>query len=676
MNRCEHYRADIDGLRAVAILSVVFFHAFPKWLTGGFSGVDIFFVISGYLISSLLLERLEKNKFSFTDFYIKRINRLFPALIAVLIFSLVFGWFVLFPYEYKQLAGEVVSGVGFVANFFHWHTSGYFDTAAESKPLLHLWSLGIEEQFYIIWPVILWAAWRKNLKLLRVIVGILLLSFALNMQATNTDKATAFFLPHTRFWELLVGGLLSYLIFYKHSTLQKGVEHLDKMLLKIVRRTAYPADGVTLKNFFSVLGLLLIACGLVEINGESSFPGAWALLPTLGALLLIFSGIDSWVNRYLLSSRFMIKVGLISYPLYLWHWPLLCFAHIMEEKVPSFIIRVVAIALSFLLAWLTYTFIEKPLRRSASKNINAFFLAACLFILGCLGVFIWISNGFDYRINQYNMAAKELIAYPRSPVEKFYECSDSIPLFKKFNFDGGCQLTKKTAPEIMFIGDSHTLHFKNAVWELFPTQSVLMVVQTSCLPFSSDYFLKGECREKYEAILAFLKTNTSVKKVYLSGYWSYLMSGGFSKTGHHWRIAQALSKDRTQSFITNGKRFIATITQTHKKVIFLNDIPDLDFNIHSCFVTRPWRLHGNAINQTCDLNYQQYQTRMLDYQKVIEQVLANFPGAQVYSPQHLFCKKNRCHARDATLPYYSNGDHLNHYGATMVIRDLQQQTRA
>ncbi|HIE3585867.1 TPA: acyltransferase family protein, partial [Legionella anisa] len=164
------YRADIDGLRAIAVLSVVVFHVFPKWMKGGFVGVDIFFVISGFLISTIIFEGLEKNSFSFVDFYKKRIKRIFPALVFVLLFCLILGWFALFPQEYKQLGKHVMGGAGFISNFMLWLETGYFDNAAETKPLLHLWSLGIEEQFYIIWPFLVWFVWKKRFNLFFVIM--------------------------------------------------------------------------------------------------------------------------------------------------------------------------------------------------------------------------------------------------------------------------------------------------------------------------------------------------------------------------------------------------------------------------------------------------------------------------------------------------------------------------
>jgi peptidoglycan/LPS O-acetylase OafA/YrhL len=203
------YRPDIDGLRAVAVLGVVIFHGFPKLIPGGFVGVDVFFVISGYLISSILIDQLQKDRFSVIQFYKRRIRRIFPALILVLTVCLAAGWFIFFAGEYRQLGNHVAAGVGFVSNFLLLSEVNYFDAAAVTKPLLHLWSLGVEEQFYIVWPFMLWAAWRCRLNIFVAIVVLLIISFSLALLDHSRDGATAFYSPQTRFWELLTGALLA-----------------------------------------------------------------------------------------------------------------------------------------------------------------------------------------------------------------------------------------------------------------------------------------------------------------------------------------------------------------------------------------------------------------------------------------------------------------------------------
>lgn len=374
------YRSDIDGLRAVAVLSVVIFHAFPQILPGGFTGVDVFFVISGFLISTILYSNLEAGRFSILDFYGRRIRRIFPALILVMAACYALGWFVLLPDEYAQLGKHMAGGAGFVQNFILWGESGYFDNAAETKPLLHLWSLGIEEQFYIVWPILLWIGYRLKLNLLSVTIVIAIVSFVLNIRGINVTKdlTATFYSPQTRFWELLIGATAAYLTLYPSAKFKAfcaqvltGLSKLFQTIQwskdKLKRMTESGADAAkqhahTHANAYSIVGLLLLVVGVALINKHRAFPGWWALLPTVGAVLLIIAGPQGIINRTLLSNKLMVGIGLISYPLYLWHWVILSFLRIMQGEVPLWWHRIIAVLVAVVLSILTYKFVEKPIR--------------------------------------------------------------------------------------------------------------------------------------------------------------------------------------------------------------------------------------------------------------------------------------------------------------------------
>ncbi|WP_165482427.1 acyltransferase family protein [Legionella parisiensis] len=672
------YRTDIDGLRAIAVLSVVAFHAFPKWMKGGFVGVDIFFVISGFLISTIILEGLENNRFSFIDFYKKRIKRIFPALVFVLLFCLILGWFALFPQEYKQLGKHVMGGAGFISNFLFWFETGYFDNAAETKPLLHLWSLGIEEQFYIIWPFLIWFAWKNKLNLFSVTVLLVLISFLLNVKRVGVDATAAFYSPQTRFWELLCGSLLAYITFYNINLLSRVGKKIDAALTKIIYRNRRESNGALLKNILSFSGLFIIICSFFTFSKATVFPGAWALIPVLGAFLLV-AGKNSWTNRVILSNRILVWFGLISYPLYLWHWPLLSFVKIMEGGFHHKIYQWVAVGLSIILAWITYTLIERPIRHGLGRGrAKVVFLVSFMSIMAGFGFYIEKNNGLDFRIKNLNdlNSLNAIINLPLLPIEPAFGCALKIPEFKNFKFagDGVCYLSKNQEPDIMFLGDSHIWHYQNALWKQFPSQSVLMLVSSSCLPFSSNYFLKGECRKKYDEILSFLETNKSIKTVVLGGYWAYLMTGGFEKEGSHWRMAKALDPERTKSFLENGRYFLNKALKGNKEVVFIKDIPSLDFNIKTCFKSRPLQLpHKGGINEKCSMDKAIFEQRNSSYDNIVNQLLAEFPQVKIYDPRPLFCKDDKCTARGEVLPYYFNGDHLNYYGANIVIEDLKHK---
>ena len=363
----SQYRSDIDGLRAIAVLSVVGFHAFPLGIRGGFIGVDIFFVISGFLISTIIFDGLEAGVFSFSEFYGRRIKRIFPALALILLASYAFGWFALFPHEYAQLGKHIAAGAGFVSNFVLSNESGYFDNLAETKPLLHLWSLGIEEQFYIVWPLLLWLAWRFRIRILGLTVAVAVASFALNIFGIFIDDVPTFYSPQTRFWELLTGSLLAWHRLQGVDETSERQRKVSALLGRFSGRRIAEDFRATARHLQSWSGACLIAFALLFLTKSQPYPGWWALLPTIGAALIIAGGARSGFNRKILSHPVLVWFGLISYPLYLWHWPLLSFARIMVGDVPSAGIRITAVALSVPLAWVTWVLLEKPIRRRGSS---------------------------------------------------------------------------------------------------------------------------------------------------------------------------------------------------------------------------------------------------------------------------------------------------------------------
>jgi peptidoglycan/LPS O-acetylase OafA/YrhL len=394
------YRADIDGLRALAILPVVAFHASSHWPKGGFVGVDIFFVISGYLISCIIFKSLATNDFRFNEFYAHRIKRIFPALILVLATCYVLGWFLLLPDEYKQLGKHIAAGAGYVQNFVLWQEHGYFDTKSDLKPLLHLWSLAIEEQFYLIYPLLIWAAWRSGANILTVVVVLGIASFTLNIVGINQYPVKTYFAPQTRFWELMAGGALAYFRVFqcRPAWLTCWPNSCIFNRLLFTRTPEGDARREALASFLSIVGLVLILIALFGIHRRQPFPGWWALLPVTGTCLLILSGPAAWVNRNILARPLLVWVGLISYPLYLWHWPLLSFARIVEMDKPSSSIRAATVGISFVLAWLTYRLIEKPVRFGRVSWRKTALLCMLAVLVGYAGYNVYQRDGFSFRM--------------------------------------------------------------------------------------------------------------------------------------------------------------------------------------------------------------------------------------------------------------------------------------
>ena len=326
------YRPDIDGMRGFAVLFVLVFHAFPERLPGGFVGVDIFFVISGFLITRIIFSDMDRGSFSPATFYARRVRRIFPALIVVLIASVALGYQLMLVPDLTSLCRNTAASALFSANLMLLSETGYFDIDAHLKPLLHLWSLGIEEQFYLVWPWLLLVVPRPWF--VRFVIAVMVSSFALNILLIHHYPSATFYLPVTRAWELMAGALVA---------------------------RYQPARGAR-SGLIAAAGVIAIGVSLFWFNSRTVFPGWAAALPVAGTMLLLCSK-ESLFNRTILGNRIAVNVGLISYPLYLWHWPLLVFTQIYRSGLPlTNLQRVLLLALSFALAWLTYKFVEKPIR--------------------------------------------------------------------------------------------------------------------------------------------------------------------------------------------------------------------------------------------------------------------------------------------------------------------------
>ena len=482
------YRPDIDGLRALAVGVVVIYHAFPDALPGGFVGVDVFFVISGFLISRIILDALAEGRFSFAHFYARRIRRIFPALLLVLAAVSAVGWVVLYADDYQRLGRHVAAGAGFVSNFVLWQESSYFDVAADLKPLLHLWSLGIEEQFYLVWPLVLVLASRWRLGpmdqgrvgrgALAVTVAIAAISFLLAIWTVRIDRTPAFFAPWNRFWELLAGAMLACL-----QADRAWNSRLDALL------TARWAPGA-----LAFIGLAAIAAGVWLIDSTRVFPGLWVLLPVGGTVLLIASGGQSWISRWLLSNRLAVGVGLISYPLYLWHWPLLSFTRIIELQTPEPAVRWFLIAVSVVLSWLTYIAFERPVRFTWRGGAVVSALAAAMVLVGAFGLATVRFEGFiDRGINRSDAAS--LVAYyervRRNGIAAAYraECDfmDWRTEAAREQLDPSCTAPGEAATYLLW-GDSFAQSLSSGIREQLPRGARLAQVTTSnCRPATSAY---------------------------------------------------------------------------------------------------------------------------------------------------------------------------------------------
>jgi peptidoglycan/LPS O-acetylase OafA/YrhL len=462
------YRRDIDGLRAIAILLVVAYHAAPSILRGGFVGVDVFFVVSGFLISSILLEEHRNGGVALVRFYARRIRRLFPALLVVLATTAIAGWFYLLPHEFRQLGVLISSGSAYAINFELRSEAGYFDIAAIQKPLLHLWSLAIEEQFYLIYPILLVIVLRFGARwAFTILFAATVLSLGSEVRESANASVAAFYLPQYRAWELCAGGLLAFAELYGAGSIF-GVE---------AARLARSLDSPFLRDAMSIAGIVLILAAATGLNAHAVYPSPLPLVACLGAFLTIAAGVDAVVNRMVLSSAAMVGVGLISYPLYLWHWPLISFLNILGAE--SELTRAAAVLAAFALAVVTYLAIEKPSRRLSNRR-----LAPALFGGMCVSALIGLAVSASIippRLNDAQMRdlsdASQDFEYPRGLKR------DRMPSGRKINTAGVGD------ERILFFGDSNIEQYWPRVERLLDTEgvrkSVIFVTAGGCPPLPS-----------------------------------------------------------------------------------------------------------------------------------------------------------------------------------------------
>jgi peptidoglycan/LPS O-acetylase OafA/YrhL len=677
------YRSEIDGLRAFSVLSVVAFHAFPHLLTGGFIGVDVFFVISGYLITSHIFEKLGRGEFSLTDFYGRRIRRIFPALILVMVCSLALGWFSLFADEYAQLGKHVASGAAFITNFILANESGYFDQAAHAKPMLHLWSLAIEEQFYIIWPVVLWLAWKMKFNLLAITILVAALSFYLNLHYVENNPTETFYWPVGRFWELLSGSILAWLLLHKSDALSHLKLRIDKFLARIISSNKVEGNDSTTSNLMSFVGLLLLAYGVIRINGGLPFPSAWTLIPVLGAVLVIASGPNAWFNRIFLMNPIAVWFGLISYPLYLWHWPILSFLRIFDgsENQISNELIISGIILSIFLSWLTYKFIERPLRFQLPKNKTTPSLLVSLLVTGLIGFAIYTKEGFPDRYGvtpQRGVILFEEYPHPR----KNSNCHD---VYSDLSGEvWSCLLSKSDLADVAIIGDSHAQQYYQSFAKHLPNKSVLNISMPGCLPFVSDELINKFC-SNHDKILSFLKSQKSIKEIYLTGYWSYLAAGFKFGNFEGQRVADDLNDSNVESFVRNGRKVIAELIDSNKHVTIIRDIPDLIFKPMACLnITSDYlsKLRVNTINfdgitvgDSCVIDKKKFTQRNQPFDDLLNIFISDFPSVSVLDPKEILCEDGKCWVFKNGLPLYYDSDHLTIEGTDYVTQYLLKEKK-
>ena len=632
------YRLDIDGLRAVAVLGVVIYHAFPWMIPGGFIGVDIFFVISGYLISGILYKGLKAtggdgnfSPFSFREFYARRIRRLFPALITMLMITMAYGWLILLPDEFEQLGKHVAAGTLFIQNIVFWQESGYFDTAASLKPLLHLWSLAVEEQFYIFFPPILLLIWKRKWPLAAIMGVLLVISMVCNLWMSVHAGTADFFLTPYRAWEFLGGSLLAWW-------------HYDK---------GHEEEVPAYREVLSWVGLTLLVLGMAFIHTGDPYPGWRALLPVTGTLLLMEGGAGglkgAWVNRKILSNPAVVWIGLISYPLYLFHWPALSFVHIVKGDSPKPVYLLDALIIALVLTVLTYYFIERQLRHNKSKY-TVQTLVGTFILVGVLG---W---GAFEKIVPHRPLSPAVQKMSRAVHDK--DIMAGLTWMPPGNYDVCFNKAGGNGPQTLFLGDSNMQQYGTRIGKLLAantgeSRGAVLVTTGGVLPIKGVTDQKGKSSAdllaKFQEVVS---SDSRIDRVVIAARWvAYFSAGGryrlegvsLGERGAREKALQELGGN-IRELVTKGKRVTVVL-----------NIPtgaELDpKKIYPRTFTGSYRQEGKVLSK---------EKFLKEYSEVLSALAktARDNGAELIDPINYLCTNGMCIAEDENGPIRYDEGHL------------------
>lgn len=506
------YRPEIDGLRAIAVFSVIIYHArfeiifndkVYKVLPGGFLGVDIFYVISGYLITYLILERIKINSFSFSDFYERRARRLLPTLFAVIAISVIAGWIFMMPGQLKEFSGSAISSLFFLSNFWFWLTDNYFAETSSLKPLLHTWSLSIEEQFYIIFPPFLYFLYKKKIKNIKILFITLIISSLLFANLGNIYfKNLNFYLLPSRIWELLIGAILAYYHVNEKETEKKK-----------------------LSNFLSIIGIILILLPFFLFNDQTPHPSMFTLFTIIGTAVIIFYNKDFSLVKNILSTKIFVGFGLISYSLYLWHFPVFAFKEIKSSRLSEFD-KLESIFLIIILSILSYYIIEKPFRnrKLILKKYFFTFISAFFILLLSTNYFIYKKDGLPDRYSptilkliEFNYDYKELYEVGKCHIE-------NINFIEKNIFKNCFTEYKNSKKNIFLWGDSLAAHLYPGVkFKYQKTYNLWHRSVGACKPSVFNFNINIKKRDECARInkLIFDKIiDLKPDKIFLAGFWN------------------------------------------------------------------------------------------------------------------------------------------------------------
>jgi peptidoglycan/LPS O-acetylase OafA/YrhL len=659
-----HYRPDVDGLRALAVVAVIAFHLSPGRFASGVLGVDVFFVISGYLISGLVLTQVRDGSFSLTTFYLRRARRILPALLVVLFCVTLLALLVLMPDELRKFAEDLLASIAFVPNLALLRDAGYFDVSAYAKPLLHLWSLGVEEQFYFSWPAILafiarphWAArtW--------VLVAVLAVaSFVLHLFIFRESPQASFYLPFTRFWELLVGALLA--------------------AAPTMATPSVDARSQTLHSVMSAVGILLIG-GSMAMKPADLGPFL-TVAPVLGAAMFIAAGPGAVLNRTAFSWRPIVYVGLISYPLYLWHWPLLSLLRIMlgEGRLPDRPLRLLIVAVTVIAAILTYHLVERPVRRRNDLQRIGAWLGILMLALGAGALAAIGTDGFPRR----TLLTTDPFAWPPDTLLREKRCIAMYGQSANFEREAFCiRNDYRRSPRIVLLGDSHANSLWPGVFATYEDSSILHIGAPGCMYLRNTEFWSDAtpARRRSCPILigaAYRAITPDTRLVILAARNAdYVGNPAESaatfdfQSPTHFVSTDFPAAPPIEVFERSLARDLPLLLESDREVTLVLQVPELDFLPRRCLRARPIEQLLPKTAVTCSVPRAAVERRQANYRAAIARVVRTIadPDLHVVDPMDALCDAAECHAIIDGKLMYRDDDHLSAAGSRYVWESIR-----
>ncbi|QLL42439.1 acyltransferase family protein [Sulfitobacter pontiacus] len=623
------YRPEIDGLRAVAVLPVILFHGGFHWFSGGFIGVDVFFVISGYLITTILLSDLENNRFSISQFYERRARRILPALFAVMIACIPFAYAWMLPSQLLDFAQSIVAVIFFVSNILFWREAGYFAPVAELKPLLHTWSLAVEEQYYLLFPIVLALLWKfKRRVSFIVIIAFTISSFVLAEWASRTAPGANFYLAPTRAWELFAGSICAFLTYGR---------------------------GQRSSNFLSATGLALIVASIILYDASTPFPSSYTLAPVVGtSLIILYASHTTWTAK-LLSVKIVVGIGLISYSAYLWHQPLFSFARLRSLDEPTPAVMGLLACLSLGLAWVSWRFIEAPFRygeRSTLPTRKMVFttsaIASLVFIaIGSLGL---LKQGFPHR-------STGVISYQDLEARIAPNHGLSADCDASFNKSPNCYTFEN--PNVLLWGDSFAMHLAKGIVASDPDVAMQQHTMSSCAPvLRLAHIGNGKtnrwadrCIRFNDEVLGWLRENRQIELVILSSRFDQLIENDIQAAD-----GASLPSRSIESIVAGIRDTVNEIRKSGTQVIIVSPPPRADYDIGQCLVKS---VMFDRDLENCDfasgINTSAFE--------MLRQVTELVP---VHWLQNEICNEKKCFARRSDTFIYRDDKHLSNEGSVLL----------